>query len=491
MYQFIGLNTFGMHQGAQSDRASIALNYFQYSMNFFEPRVMENRNFYGITGMEFPIIPYTVAILYKLLGFNPALYRLIEAGIFLLGQWSVWKISALFIPKISHRLLFNLLWISSPILIFYSANFLPEVPALSFSLFAWYQFFNYYYHIEKRQSLVLFTLFSTLAALIKITYFIPLIALLSIILIQKKTTFPPIPDPKKIFFSILITITLVISWYGYAKYLTDLTYNQHFLQKINPSQNFTELIENSRYALNTWIDSFYPRRFMILFLLIWIFTLQKNFRNISLLGLLSLLLFLGFLGIFFLFNKQFRYHDYYFISAIPFVVFMGFYIYEQHLSNKQVFTGLIGILILIGLYISPFLNASHTRKLVKASNTKGDYYCQNILDNTKDFNNARQFLDSNWGKGELIVAFDPSPNTFLYYLQRQGIRLAPDFDEALSIGIIQTKINEKSLATKNIIINKYFNYPEEHYIHRLIEGKPIYQQGEIWIFSLNQNIFKF
>ena len=170
---------------------------------------------------------------------------------------------------------------------------------------------------------------------------------------------------------------------------------------------------------------------------------------------------------------------------------MGFYIYEQHLSNKQVFTGLIGILILIGLYISPFLNASHTRKLVKASNTKGDYYCQNILDNTKDFNNARQFLDSNWGKGELIVAFDPSPNTFLYYLQRQGIRLAPDFDEALSIGIIQTKINEKSLATKNIIINKYFNYPEEHYIHRLIEGKPIYQQGEIWIFSLNQNVFKF
>ena len=56
---------FGMHQGAQADRASVAWNFWYESMNFFEPRVMENRAAEGIAGMEFPIIPYLVALLYK------------------------------------------------------------------------------------------------------------------------------------------------------------------------------------------------------------------------------------------------------------------------------------------------------------------------------------------------------------------------------------------------------------------------------------------
>ena len=144
LYQYIEHGPFGMHQGAQADRASIALNYAHESMNFLKPRVMENRSMNGITGMEFPIIAYAVAFFYNIFEYNPFFYRLIEALLFLAGQYAAWKIAGFFITKITHRILFHILWVSSPILIFYSNNFLPEVPALSLSLLAWYQFFRYY-----------------------------------------------------------------------------------------------------------------------------------------------------------------------------------------------------------------------------------------------------------------------------------------------------------------------------------------------------------
>lgn len=487
---YLHLGPFGMHQGAQSDRASIALNFFQNSMNFFEPRVMENRSFHGVTGMEFPIIPYAVAILYKLFGYHPIWYRGIEWLLFIAGQAAIWNISRFFIAKISHRILFQILWLSSPILIFYGPNFLPEVPALSFSLMAWYQLFKYYYQIEIKKSYRLFLLFSTLAALIKITYLVPLITLLVVLLYQKKLAFQGFPNPKKLLLGLIIPLLAVLIWYSYSRYLTQRTYNQHFLQQINPPHNISEFLENSRYALNTWIDSLYPRQFAILFVLIWLFTLQKRYKNMSLIGFISIFLFLGFLGIFILFNRQFRYHDYYFVSAIPFCVFGLLYLYEEHVAHKSMFSGLIGILVVIGLYISPFLNATHTRKQVRATHKVGDYYCQNILNNTADFERAKNFIEREFGPGELIVAFDPSPNTFLYYLGRQGIRIAPDFDEILSVGIIQAKLDEKTLAKPYIIINKFFEYPQEHYIHKLIEEPPLFQNGEVWIFKLNAHRFE-
>ena len=488
---YIEHGPFGMHQGAQADRASIAFNYAQESMNFFQPRVMENRNMHGITGMEFPIIAYASALLYKVFGFSNLFYRLIEALLFIAGQFAAWRIAGFFVTKLTHRVLLHTLWVSSPILIFYSNNFLPEVPALSLSLLAWYQFFRYYYGIEPRKSMFGFALFSTLAALIKITYLIPIITLFGLILMQKRLKMAEFPQKKRFFIFLLIPVLIVPIWYGYARYLTDLTYNLHFLQKINPPGSISEFIENSRYALNTWIDGVYPRQFIILLLLVWGFTIQRQIKNLDLLAWISIGLFLGFLSVFILFNRQFRYHDYYFVSAIPFLFFMMLYIYKQHLEQRMIFSGVVGIITLVGLFISPVLNARHTKKQVMATYTKGDYFCQNVLPNIEDMEVTRAFINREMGTGELIVAFDPSPNTLLYYLGRQGIRLAPDFEEILSVGIIQSKIDEKSLAKNYIIINQYFKIPEEHYIHTLIEKEPVFQTGEIWIFKLRKDRFNF
>src|SRR5688572_25745636 len=77
IWKYLSEPPVGIHQGAQCDRASVAWNYYHYSMNFFEPRIMENRLNYGVAGMEFPIVNYTAAILYKVFGPNEILYRLL------------------------------------------------------------------------------------------------------------------------------------------------------------------------------------------------------------------------------------------------------------------------------------------------------------------------------------------------------------------------------------------------------------------------------
>ncbi len=491
LHQYMPYDPFGMHQGAQADRASIALNYYQKSMNFFEPRVMESRNMLGVTGMEFPVIAYVSALFYKVLGYNPLIYRAIEALIFLLGQWAAWRIGGFFISKPLHRVLIHVTWVSSPILIFYSNNFLPEVPALSFSMVAWYYFFRYHFGIEVKKSALGFGLFSALASLLKVTYLIPGIAIFGIWLLRKKLPIESIKNPRQLFVSWAISLVLVLGWYSYSRFLTEISYNQHFLQQINPPHSLSEFLENSRYALNTWIDSVYPRNFVILLMLVWVYTLQRNFKKLDILGGLGIMLLLGFLSIFILFNRQYRYHDYYFIQGLPLIYFFILYIYQKQLNQTLIFRGFVGMVCIVGLYVAPFVNASHAKNQVRNTYESGHYFCQNVIDNIWDMEPTRHFIDRKFGPGEIIVAFDPSPNTLLYYLGRQGIRLAPDFEEILSVGIIQSKLDEGLLAKPYIIINEYFNYPKDHYINRLIEGQPLYNEGDVRIYKLNQQLFDY
>jgi hypothetical protein len=68
----------------------------------------------------------------------------------------------------------------------------------------------------------------------------------------------------------------------------------------------------------------------------------------------------------------------------------------------------------------------------------GNYYCQNIIFNEKGLVDIGRWLavnaDPSYTK-EVLVIGDPSPSTALYYLQRKGLRFAPDFDSMSCRGI--------------------------------------------------------
>ena len=135
---FIQMPVFGMHQGAQADRACVAWNFWHESMNFFEPRVMENRAAEGVAGMEFPILPYITALFYQIFGFKPIIYRLLVGSLVTYGMWAAWRILSLHIPRTMSKLALLGIYYLSPTFVFYTWNFLSDPAALSLSIIALY-----------------------------------------------------------------------------------------------------------------------------------------------------------------------------------------------------------------------------------------------------------------------------------------------------------------------------------------------------------------
>ncbi len=481
--EYIGLPPIGMHQGAQADRASIALNYYQESRNFFEPRVMENRAFQGITGLEFPIIQYLVSFLYDLFGFHDSIYRVIVGIISMFGLWAVWNILGQITQKQSHRVLIWVLWASSPIFIFYQWNFLPDMPSLSLTMLGWWYFIQGYNGKLPSNNFLKTNVSLLFAGLLKVTLLSNWIMMVLIVLFGDRFKLQKIKFSSGLW-SFILPILFVPTWYYYAHQLTAKTYNYHFLQKTNLPSSFSEFLDNSQFAINTWIESIYPQEFLILLALIFLFAIQRNLKNLELWGVISIFQILSFLGVFILFNRQFRFHDYYFLQILPAVFFMICFIYQKLIFNQFMFRGMVGILVMIGIYISPFINFFHAKNQLRRTFTEGDYFNQSLISKSQisDLQKAKSWLDTKYPNKnyELITAEDASPNTNLYFLKEQGIRIAPDFD--LNI-------------TKNIVLEKLKNTPNtlpicvllgenKNNVSPLLEATPLVRIGDVRIIKL-------
>ena len=79
--------TTNLHEWRQCDVLGVARNYYNESMNFFYPRIDGWRNLSGITGMEFPLFNYILALLYTISG------KVISFGCSLGSLWLIFKIT--------------------------------------------------------------------------------------------------------------------------------------------------------------------------------------------------------------------------------------------------------------------------------------------------------------------------------------------------------------------------------------------------------------
>jgi len=95
---------------------------------------------------EFPIIYYLIGNLWKITGKNVMFFRLFNTLIVLLGLYFLFKAVHLYLIYLS-----NLFWsffipiflFTSPVLDYYSNNFLMDDPAFGIILIAWYFYFKF------------------------------------------------------------------------------------------------------------------------------------------------------------------------------------------------------------------------------------------------------------------------------------------------------------------------------------------------------------
>ena len=172
----------GIHLGAQTDRATLTYNFYNGSATFLYPRVMETRISDGIAGCEFPIIYYSLGNLFKAIGFRYDVYRVVIWLFYLLALWSMFNIAKLYLTDNNALLITGIVGFS-PILSFYSLNFLSDVPALGLSLLGWWLVLK---NRKTRFTLILGLLVMALAGLLKASYAMHIAVAFTVFVLDKR-----------------------------------------------------------------------------------------------------------------------------------------------------------------------------------------------------------------------------------------------------------------------------------------------------------------
>ncbi len=161
-----------VHNWRQCDGASLALNYYKHGMRFFQPQTHMLYSDDYVTGYaapsELPILYYSVAALYKVFGYHEFLFRGVNLFIFFIGLFYLFRLADEILNSQLLAIIVTVMVFSSPILIYYANNFLPNSTALSFSFIGWFYFYRYY-KCSRTRAFLLSMLFFTIAASLKIT----------------------------------------------------------------------------------------------------------------------------------------------------------------------------------------------------------------------------------------------------------------------------------------------------------------------------------
>jgi len=327
IYKFIHSRPTSIHASAQTQRASIALNYYRNDMNFFEPRIQRYLDGEGVTGVEFPIIYYTAAVLYKMFGFDEIFMRLISLAIVVFGLFMFYRLTLTFIKNSFLAILLVGSAAISPVLLFYTPNFLPDAPSMSLALASWYFFFRYVDQ-KKEKYLHLFILLAVFGALIKAIAILNFMIVICLIILDrfgffKNSSHGTLFNQKlRTTVKIAIGVIIVFSWYYYAHYITIKYNNQTFALKPIMVDNWEALKKVWVDTRNYWGPQYYAYETYVLMMASLVVFIAAYKLVDRLLFSITLLYLLGSCCYIFFFTNQFRDHDYYIIAILPLVFFL-------------------------------------------------------------------------------------------------------------------------------------------------------------------------
>jgi len=126
----------------ECDYASVARNYFREGMNILYPRIDWRGNGPGFAEMEFPIFPWTVAVLYKIFGYHEIIGRYLAFLFSLLALLFFFLLARHLLPlwgALSAFIVFAL----SPLVIRVSNSLQPEGLMLFLYILATYAFIHW------------------------------------------------------------------------------------------------------------------------------------------------------------------------------------------------------------------------------------------------------------------------------------------------------------------------------------------------------------
>ncbi len=409
----------GIHFWAQADRFSIARNYYDNGLNFFEPQTNYLEYSQGLTGVEFPAIQYISALIAKPFDARDHLfliYRILSFAILCVG------LQFLLLTIKNHggngfqQVLIPLFFLLSPLLLFYGFNLIPDIPSLALILI------SYYYFEKFRIKLQFNAIYPALAwgfgaALLKVTSAMFPIAylvwfLIDVFFVDKLITKSQVIRVLAVFVG-LMTICFGITYYFtiYANLKYQSTVFLSSSRHINKVTDFSDIWEN----IVCWHREYFRETQYWVVLISFMVSLNSRFvqkgvlifKGIITLGMICFILLMG---------KQLMDHDYYAICTIvPFILMLS-------IDGLMLLTrGCLGIFIFIYIIqkMAPF-------SLNQAKLRQADVYplpCREIWDYRSYLIESAEWVKKNKiAQTEVFfVLYDYPLNTPLVYLDRKGM----------------------------------------------------------------------
>ena len=308
---------YSLHQWRQADCLSITNNYYEDNLNFLEPEV----NWVGAKGnektvSEFPLIYYTVGNLWKLFGKHYFIYRITNLSIVLIGLFLLYRSFQFYLSDSFWSISLVLFLFSSPLLAYYSNNFIANTPAFGFALIGLY-FTSLYYQRFKLKHLYLSCLFFLLGGLLKLTALMPFVGLLPIhlyFLIYKSKG----KNKVQLALPILAVIAFIVVWYSYAKHYNEQNISGIFLQGLLPiwKLNASEIKVIAVELYHVVLPSYFNLSGLFFILSIFIYSLFNYKKANKALLVLTINCFIGSFIFLMLFFKVFNVHDYYLTNLL-------------------------------------------------------------------------------------------------------------------------------------------------------------------------------
>jgi len=401
----------GEHLWAQLDRGSAALSYYMDDAPFLLPRCHQTSfDDEGITAGEFPLIPFTVSKIYSAFGFHEKYHRILVLILTLLAIPFAYGIMLQLLGSAWWAATATSLWFASPNLVFYSISFLPDGPAMTFSLAAIY----FLLRIQEGSAwnTVAYGGFLALAGLLKLTAVAVVLPIVAVYVVKDFKWKSVLAKLRAAAIPTVVALALIGSWVMYARWLNDQHHTFTFLLSALPPKDMTHLKDglDTLLLLKEW---YYVSGFWWFLMLAAALTIVFVRRADRFLGLATLALTSSFAAVFLILFEKSPTHMYYWVPFQILVLFcLGWIISTFSRSNPPVW---LSIFVFAGLVVLINYDSIHIHRNVKARWTHSPAIYAEYYDLEQKLNELGVGYDA-----RVFSYEDESFNNSLYFMNRKG-----------------------------------------------------------------------
>lgn len=409
----------GVHQWAQADRLALCYRFID-GKNLTQPATLSLKTTDGDVGVECSVFQYAFAQVIRL-GFPkrylPFLYKFFSFSMFFVAL-SLLVSQVLKKENVLSILFFFVVLFSSPLLLFYGYNYLPDIWALSLILFS-----LYFFHKGLTKNIFFILFICGLSSLIKTSSGIYFIAIFGVYFLQN------VAHPTRRFWFVSTLFICIASFVVF--------YDIYFVAQVN-KRLWSTVFLSKTMAVDTWDTYWLYIKTAWRFKYDYLSTAQRWFFILIVAGGIALvfkkglssrftqffiLLLLGLLCITVLFGVQFTHHDYYVLGTL--------------------FPGLLFSFLLVSSHFLPFVHPYTSASLLglvaffSYSEANSRYFAR--MSEIVHINNYPENYERDWLLGAdiildqyaspedaIYVCYVHEPNLSLIYFNRKGATFNPE-----------------------------------------------------------------